>query len=62
MPIELGSKVRDKVTGITGICTMRALYLYGATRVEITYVADNKSCDLWVYEDQAEAVEEPDNA
>lgn len=57
MTIALGSKVRDKVTGIEGICTMRALYLYGATRVEITYAVDGKSCDLWVYEDQAETVE-----
>ncbi len=33
--IKLGSKVKDKVTGFSGILTSRTEYLYGANRLQI---------------------------
>ena len=33
--IKLGQKVRDKVTGCTGITTGRAEYIYGCTQYNI---------------------------
>src|SRR5690348_3433643 len=56
--IELGSKVRDKVTGVVGIVTGRHNYLHGCTRLSIqpqelkdgkpvdTTGADEPQCEL----------------
>ena len=33
--IELGEKVKDTITGFTGIATARTDYLYGCIRVEV---------------------------
>ncbi len=35
MPIELGDKVRDTVTGFTGIAIGRAKWLYGCDRIVV---------------------------
>lgn len=34
--IALGSKVRDTLTGFTGIATGRAEFLYGCVKIQIT--------------------------
>lgn len=35
MSVELGDKVRDKVTGFTGIAVSRIFWLYGCNRIGI---------------------------
>lgn len=36
MSIKLGSKVRDSITGFSGIATARHEYLYGCIRITVT--------------------------
>lgn len=56
--IELGAKVRDKVSGFTGLATGRAGYLYTTATVQVTpksIGADGKliGC-VWFEESQLE--------
>jgi hypothetical protein len=51
--IELGSKVKDSITGFSGIATGRAEYLHGVPRVlvEATQLtADGKTESNWIDE------------
>lgn len=59
--IKLGSKVRDKVTGFTGIATARVEYLHGCVQIEIMPPVDkdNKKPDsIYIDEPRLEAIEE----
>ncbi len=57
-PIELGRKVRDKVSGFEGIVTGRAEYLYTTPTVQVTPEAvgsDGKLIgSVWLEEAQLE--------
>ena len=54
--IELGSTVRDVVTGITGIVTARVEYLHAAPRLMVEYAAEGKASELWCEENRVEVV------
>lgn len=50
--ITLGSKVKDTVTGFTGIATSRVEYLTGCVQYGITPPAkDNKTSDTQYYDE-----------
>lgn len=56
--IKLGSKIRDNITGLEGVATARATYLYGCVRIELTpdkldngkimdsYFLDEQRCEV----------------
>ena len=48
--IQLGSKVKDKVSGIVGIVTGRCEYLNGCVQYCVVTKAnkDNKTVSLWI--------------
>lgn len=52
--IKLGSKVRDSITGFTGIATSRHEYLYGCMQIGITPVElrEGKPVETWHFDDQ----------
>jgi hypothetical protein len=54
--IELGSKVKDSVTGVIGTVTARVEYLYGSPRVMVEYAAEGKASELWCEENRVEVV------
>jgi cellulase/cellobiase CelA1 len=59
--IALGSKVRDNITGFTGIATGRTVWLYGCERIciEPQELKDGKPIDAAWFDDQrVELVEE----
>lgn len=60
--IKLGSKVRDMISGFTGIATGRSEFLYGCTQVSITpqrLDKDGKRIDVeWFDEQRVETIEE----
>lgn len=59
--IELGSKMRDKVTGLTGIVTGKAQYLSGIAKCLIeAHVCDpsKEGAAVWLDECRLEAVTE----
>jgi hypothetical protein len=58
--IKLGSKVRDKVTGFTGITTGRAEYLYGCNQYNIVPPVDAGKLGetQWFDEGRIEVIEE----
>ena len=59
--IKLGSKVRDNITGFTGIATARTEWLHGCARVTVQPQAlhDGKPIDPFTFdEEQMEVVEE----
>lgn len=61
MAIQLGSKVRDSISGLSGIATGRATFLYGCVRVliEPQELKDGKPIDpVWFDEQRVEVVEE----
>lgn len=49
----LGKKVRDKVTGVEGICTGKCEYLYGCTQYNIVpaVAADSKLPDTYWFDE-----------
>ena len=51
--IKLGQKVRDKISGLTGIAVVRSEFLHGCVRfgVQPQVVKDGKPAD-WVYVDE----------
>jgi hypothetical protein len=59
--IELGSKVRDLVTGVTGVASARTEWLYGCARIAVDSTElkkDNKLFDtMWLDEQRVEEVE-----
>lgn len=59
--IELGSKVRDLVTGVTGVASARTEWLYGCARIAVDATelkADNKLFEtMWLDEQRVEEVE-----
>ena len=61
--IELGSTVRDKITGFEGIATSRAEFLYGCVRYGIEPVdldKENKPMEPQFFDEQRiEVLEEP---
>ena len=62
MYIALGSKVRDTVTGLTGIATCRCEYLNGCVRyaVQPSVDKDGKYIDsYWIDEGQIKVLKEP---
>ena len=62
MRIKLGSKVKDKVTGFTGIATQRIEYLQGCYRIGIQSQKLNKDGEVteayYVDEPQIEVIKE----
>jgi hypothetical protein len=61
MAIKLGSKVRDSITGFTGIAVSRTEHLFGCVRVSIEpqECKDGKPVDIcWFDEQRVELVEE----
>lgn len=57
MPVELGQKVRDRITGVEGIATARTEWLYGCTRILVQpqEVKDGKPAEaMYVDEPQCE--------
>lgn len=59
--IELGSKVKDRVTGFTGIVAHRSEHLYGCRRygVQPEKMKDGKPIDaLWFDEDALEILKQ----
>lgn len=59
--IQLGSKVRDNITGFTGIATSRTCYLHGCVHIGITptELKDGKPIEpQWFDEQRVEIVEE----
>jgi hypothetical protein len=50
MAITLGSRVKDTVTGFTGIATARCEYLHSNARVQIEAHTDNKASEAWFEE------------
>jgi hypothetical protein len=61
MAIKLGSKVKDKYTGFTGIAVSRTEFLYGCTRIGIepTALHEGKPIESHYYDEQrVEVIEE----
>jgi len=59
--VKLGSKVKDKITGLTGIAVARTCWLHGCVRVTIQpqELKDGKPLDNYtVDEPQCEVIEE----
>ena len=52
--ISLGSKVRDSITGFTGIATSRTEYLYGCVHVGISpqELKDGKPIEVQWFDEQ----------
>jgi hypothetical protein len=53
--IVLGNKVKDKVTGFTGIAICKCLYLNGCIQFHVSPKVDRKGdlrCDEWFDEQQ----------
>lgn len=46
--INLGQRVKDRVTGIEGVVTSRTIYVAGSDRIQVEYVAGGKAETLWV--------------
>jgi hypothetical protein len=46
MEIQLGSKVKDKISGFTGIATSKTVFMNGCVRVQIDPDKLNKDGDL----------------
>jgi hypothetical protein len=55
--MKLGTKVRDRITGTTGIVDARTVYLYGSPQVRVT-PAETKDCHpaegFWLEERRVE--------
>jgi hypothetical protein len=57
--IELGSKVRDTITGTVGTATARCVYFSGTgTRLIVEGMAEGKPFEMWVEESRCEVVAE----
>ncbi|SHE66548.1 hypothetical protein SAMN02745157_0666 [Kaistia soli DSM 19436] len=59
--IKLGNKVRDLVTGFTGIATARTEYLYGCVHISVTPTVDKdgkQAETAWFDEQRVEVVED----
>ena len=61
MRIKLGAKVRDLITGFSGVATIVADHLTGCRRywVEGAANAEGKSTDLWFDESRLEVIDAP---
>ena len=57
--VKLGSKVKDVVTGITGMATARIEYVFGDPQIRIELVVDGKPVEVWYAENRVELLEEP---
>ena len=60
MAIELGDRVRDKITGFKGIVTGITQWLYGCTRIVILkekVERDGKAQEMCIDEPQAELIQ-----
>ena len=55
---NLGSKVKDTITGTIGVLTAYAEYLHGAPRVEITLVDPTSYREIWLPVERLELVTE----
>ncbi len=63
MKIELGSTVKDKISGFTGVVVGRTEYLYGCVRLEVAAnILDGvKPLDFYCFDEpQLEAISGPD--
>jgi hypothetical protein len=61
--IALGSKVRDRISGYTGIAVGRTIYLYGCIRVEVdsTSLQEGRLVEPCVFDElQLEVLETPE--
>jgi hypothetical protein len=53
--MELGDRIRDKVTAIEGVCTAIAIYLNDPSRrIEMTTVVEGKIVESWLDEHRLE--------
>ena len=46
--VELGAKVKDKVSGISGTVTAICKYMCSPDRVEVTYEKEREVKELWL--------------
>lgn len=59
--IKLGDKIKDRISGLEGIATAKAIYLYGCTQYEVTpnQLHDGKPIEgIWIDEPQLELVKD----
>jgi len=58
--IKLGSKVKDKITGLEGTATGRAKYINGCQQllIEPPVVAGGDYREIWIDEDRLETVKQ----
>lgn len=58
MPVELGAKVRDTVSGFVGVATCRYEYMNGCVRFEVSAAdKDDKPCGFVFDVEQLEVLE-----
>lgn len=55
--VELGSKVKDSITGFKGVAIARCTYLYGCVHVQVeaSTLTDGKSVTEWFDEQRLSA-------
>jgi hypothetical protein len=60
MAIKLGSRVKDSISGFTGIATARVEYMYGCARIliEAEQLRDGKHDDCYFDEQRVVVLEE----
>jgi hypothetical protein len=56
--IELGKKVRDKITGFEGIADSRHIYLHGCDRYSVTTLVEGKPVTEAFDEGSLEVIDE----
>lgn len=62
MRIQLGSKVRDSITGFVGIAVARSVWLWDCARIGVQpqELKDGKPCEeIWFDESRLEVVDLP---
>jgi hypothetical protein len=59
--IELGTRVKDSITGFSGVATARTEYLYGCVRVAVepTELKDGKPIESVWFDEQRLAKDSP---
>lgn len=62
--IKLGSRVKDSITGFTGIADARAVYQYGCVQIRILSEKldkNNEEIQIWFDEPRIMTIEEIEN-
>jgi hypothetical protein len=61
MEVQLGQRVKDKITGLKGIAISRSTYLYGCVRIAVQpdkLQAGKMADPIWIDEPQLEVIGE----